>query len=71
MLKFERGFSSVLPKIVPYCEDELLLSWANRLAKENGMNLRAFRDNYFGESRTFASFDLDMKNLESCLQGAV
>lgn len=60
MLKFEHGFSSVLPKIVPYCEDEFLLSWANRLAKENGMNLRAFRDNYFGESGTFASFDLDV-----------
>lgn len=59
-MRFEKGFSSVLPKIVPYCEDELLLSWANRLAKANGMNLRAFRDNYFGGSRTFASFDLDI-----------
>lgn len=59
-MRFKKGFSSLLPKIVPYCEDELLLSWANRLAKANGMSLRAFRDNYFGESRTFASFDLDI-----------
>ena len=68
MVDLNKGFSLIIPNIIPYQSDEWFLSWIYRLAKRNGLSLKSFRDSYLYYLKNGARINLEDNFLKICLE---